>query len=43
MNAKSKKPQSYGDGHKAWGRIFWGFIALILLSVVVTFLRTHFG
>ncbi len=43
MNGKSKKSPSYGDGHKAWGRIFWSFIALVLLSVVVTFLRAHFG
>jgi hypothetical protein len=26
-----------------WGRIFWVFVALVVLSVVVRFLRRYFG
>jgi hypothetical protein len=43
MKGKSKKSPVYGGGHQAWGRVFWGFVALALLSVVVTILRAHFG
>ena len=34
MNGKSKKSPVYGGGHQAWGRIFWGFVALVLLSLL---------
>jgi hypothetical protein len=43
MSKKSKKSPVYAGGHQAWGRIFWGFVALILLSIVVSILRAHFG
>ena len=43
MNGKSKKTPRYDRGHEAWGRIFWVFVALVVLSVVVTFLKQHFG
>jgi hypothetical protein len=43
MSGKSNKPPRYDQGHLAWGRIFWGFVALVLLSLVVTFLKQHFG
>jgi hypothetical protein len=43
MSKKSKKSPVYSGGHQAWGRIFWGFVALVLLSVVVSILRAHFG
>jgi hypothetical protein len=43
MSKKSKKPPVYSGGHQAWGRIFWGFVALVLLSFVVTYLRRYFG
>jgi hypothetical protein len=43
MNGKSKKSPVYSGGHQAWGRIFWGFVALVLLSVIVSILRAHFG
>jgi len=43
MNGKTKKTPFYGGGHQAWGRIFWGYVALVLVSVVVTILRKHVG
>jgi hypothetical protein len=38
-----QKSPRYDKGHAAWGRIFWGFVALVLLSIVVTFLKKYFG
>jgi hypothetical protein len=43
MIMKSKKPLRYSGGHQAWGRIFWGFVVLVMLSFVVTYLRRYFG
>ena len=43
MSKKSKKSPVYSGGHQAWGRIFWGFVALVLLSFVVTYLRWFLG
>jgi hypothetical protein len=43
MSKKSKKSPVYSGGHQAWGRIFWGFVALVMLSVVVSILRAYFG
>lgn len=42
MNGNSKPPR-YDKGHLAWGRIFWAFVILVVLSVVVTALKQHFG
>src|ERR1700730_4699404 len=36
MNRNSKKSPVYSGGHQAWGRIFWGFVILVLLSFVVS-------
>jgi hypothetical protein len=43
MSGKSSKPPLYDRGHQAWGRILWGFVALIALSVIVTLLKPYFG
>ena len=42
MNGKSKPPR-YDKGHQAWGRIFWVFVILVILSVVVTVLKQYLG
>jgi hypothetical protein len=43
MNSKPNKPPLYDRGHQAWGRIFWGFVVLVLLSVIVTLLKPYLG
>jgi hypothetical protein len=29
--------------HPKWGKIFWAFIILVVVSLAVTFLNNHFG
>jgi hypothetical protein len=43
MSGKSNKPPRYDQGHQAWGRILWVFVALVLLSLIVTLLKENFG
>ncbi len=43
MPSGYEKSPDYGGSDPKWSRIFWTFIALVVLSVVVTFLQAHVG
>jgi hypothetical protein len=43
MASGYEKSPEYGGPEPKWTGIFWTFVALVILSVAVTYLRAHFG